>query len=61
MSKITAPHAARMMVQVASSPGVMLLLRELRRKDRMLVRMLTVRPSRDGLFAALLTDLDSRQ
>ena len=47
------------MVQDASPPGVVLLLRELRRKDSMLVRVVTVCPSRDGLFAVLLADLDS--
>ena len=47
------------MVQDASPPGVMLLLRELRWKGSMLVRVVTVRPSRDGLFAVLLVDLDS--
>jgi hypothetical protein len=47
------------MVQDASPPGVMLLLRELPRKDRMLVRAVTVCPSREALFAALLADLDS--
>ena len=47
------------MVQGASPSGVMLLLRELRWKDSMLVRVVTVCPSRDGLFAILLADLDS--
>ena len=47
------------MVQDASPSGVMLLLRELRWKDSMLVRVVTVCLSRDGLFAILPADLDS--
>jgi len=58
MRKITA-RAAHRMVQDAPPSGVMPLLRELRWKDSMLVRVVTVCPSRDGLFAILLADLDS--
>jgi hypothetical protein len=48
-----------MMVQDASSPSVMLLSRELRRKDRMLVRVSTVSPLGVGLFVAVLVNWDT--
>jgi hypothetical protein len=50
-----------MMVQDASSPPVMLLSRELRRKGRMLVRVSTVSPLGVGLFVVVLVDWDGLQ
>jgi hypothetical protein len=47
-----------MMVQDASSPGVVLLSRELRWKDRMLVRLSTVGPLGVGLFVVVLVNWD---
>ena len=48
-----------MMVRDASSPRVMPFSRELRRKDRMLVRVSTDCPLGVGLFVALPADWDS--